>query len=425
MADDFTAVDTASEPAGLETPDLSTDTSSPDLGTETTETETPGEAPKGPAGKLMAGNQPSPAFKAELDKVENAEIKRAMIRDAAIAERLRKEIPGGFREVQQLRERIEELGGDEGISSTRAELDGWNQFDEMYTSGDPKVLEFLTETPEAKSAFLKIAPMAFEKYREAHPEGYNSYVAQVFEADMAQNEVPMTVALLGHLLGRVTFPSDGDRAEAEKLYKSLSDYTNRIRTIARTPVKAPEAAKPTDDGRSKDLETQLLGETRTNWSTEANANIASPLFRQAWAKNMGGRNLKEAETARFIKYYKVNLQEVLGRKADFTQKLDGYLSGKQKSGFMKHYQAVYSEAVPLAFRQTMAELQYGKPGPKPAAAATTPAKPARTPQGKPDAGYALVAAKPEMSTVNRRQTTPDMWIKHQAILANGKKVSWR
>ena len=99
----------------------------------------------------------------------------------------------------------------------------------------------MMETPETTAAFLKIAPMAFDRYREAHPDGWSKYVANVFTADMNRFEyakdqfasLPLIIERLGDFI-----PQDNPRAQ--QLVQIMGNYVKRIQTLAASPVSDPK-----------------------------------------------------------------------------------------------------------------------------------------------------------------------------------------
>ena len=355
-------------------------------------------------------------------KLENPQLAKAVQRALFAEDRLHRELPGGFKDLAGLRDKIEQLGGDEGIQAIRGELDGWKDFDAKYTAGDPKVLEFLTETPEAQAAFLKIAPAAFEKFREAHPDGYSAYVSQVFMADMQDAQLPMTIQLLGSILGRATL-SEPDQAEATKLYAALTGYVNRIGEFAKKQVSAPAAAtKPGADPRAAELDTREQALRRTEWSNEVGQQHAR-IFSEAWKRLAVAVPKEKVQLVRRL--YGIHLQEKLAAKKDFNLNMDRYFGAKQKDGFIRLHDSTFKDAVPLALRSAMAEAGIGAR--KAPAAATAngavPAKPDTPP--KTATGFTPVAAKPNFATdVDRSRTSAAMWQNHQAILKSGKQVTW-
>ncbi len=353
-------------------------------------------------------------------KATDPKLAKGIQRALFAEDRLRKELPGGFKDLAALRQTVEGLGGTEGIESLRGELDGWKDFDAKYTAGDPKVLEFLTETPEAQEAFLKIAPAAFEKFREANPDGYAAYISQVFVADMQTEQLPMTIQLLGSVLSRATL-SEADKAEATKLYASLTGYVNRIGEFAKKQVSAPAAAKAGADPRAAELDTREQSIRRTEWSNETGQQHGR-IFSEAWQRLAAAAVPKE-KVALVRRLYGMHLQEKLNGKKDFAPNMDRYFKAKQKDGFMRLHDSTFKEAVPLALRSAMAEAGIGAR--KAPAAAPKPGESPKpgAPPVKPAAGF-VMGVKPAMSEVNNVLTRPEMWQNKQAILKNGTRRTW-
>lgn len=360
----------------------------------------------------------SPAAKATIDELraKNPAMAKAVQRALFAEERLYRELPGGFKELAQIRQTVEQLGGENGIQDLQAETNGWREFDSLYTAGDPKVLEFLTETPEAQAAFLKIAPMAFEKYRQASPEGYSSYVAQVFVGDMVSNGIPLALERIQDHIA--------DNPKAMAALKPLIDYVNRVGDLSKKQPAAPASPAKGDDARSQEFDKRDRELRSKEWGTET-AQLHNKLYRDAIAKHLPGRKLSESQSSALLKLYRSNLSSVLEGKKDWRTNIDRFFGAKDKSGYLRYFESNYKEAVPRALRMSLAELGIGqKPGPKAGEKPGDKAKPA-TP-AKAEEGFKLVSAKPNfLADVNRNLTTPQMWQSKKAILKNGTKVQWQ
>lgn len=364
----------------------------------------------------------SAAIKPILEKLkaENPAAEKAIRNALFLEDRLKRELPGGLAEIKQLRQHIDKLGGEEGIQEMTGELDGWRDFDNQYTAGDPKVLEFLTAEPQAKDAFLKIAPAAFEKFRELNPDGYGAYVSQVFQADLYRQQIPWILQGL-----RQHIPAEN--AQAQELFGKIENYIKRIDQLAANSV-TPAATKPNeqDQTRIKELETRETNLRRTEWRSATDKTHAQ-LYQTERAKVIGDRRLTSEQRATITELYGIKLQAILKATPKFNENLDRYFASNKKDGFTKYVESVYREAVPKALRAAVAQAGVGaKPGPAPGTAAEKKAPPiAGTAAAKPIPGFQLVNAKPKMETVDRVNTSSEMWLKGQAVLRDGKKVSWK
>lgn len=399
------------------TPDLGSDEASTD--SVDTATEGEAEAPAGKDFKPVENGRLHPLLKTHIEelKAKNPALARSIQKALFAEDRLRRELPNGFKDLQDLRGKLDELGGDQGIQQVRQEVEGWRDFDAKYTAGDPEVLKFLTETPEAQNAFIKIAPAAFEKYREAHPEGYSAYVSQVFEATLNESQIPLILEKLAWI-GK-------DSPEILDLQQRLLSFVKGISGMARKSVAPPTIEKHGTDPRASELDQREQTLTRQEWSRESSAKHAA-IFNSQWKALIGDRKLSDMQIATVKELYGLKLGAILKAKVDFNQNLNRYFGAKQKDGFMKLYESVYRDAVPRALRTAMEQVGVGKPGPKPGQTLAKPAVPGEKPAAPgANAGYTFTAAKPDMIMVNRALTTPVMWQERKAILKNGTKVWWK
>ena len=419
-ADDGADVEAGGESTALEGTESSTEG----------ETSTESETEAGKPFLAVENGKLSPAAKALLEKIKadnpaNPQLSKAVQRALFAEDRLRRELPGGFKELSQIREKIEQLGGDEGIQKVQKELNGFREFDGLLTAGKPEALDFFLKNQDGtpseigESAFMKLAPAVFDKFRELNKEGYSAYVSQVFFADMRENELPMTIRLLGSVLGRATL-SEPDKAEAQELYSALTGYVNRIGEYAKKQIMPPTVtAKPGADQRAADLDTREQNIRRQEWETATSKNH-SRIFNEAW-RRLNARVPAGKEQA--VKdLYDVRLKQALAAKKDFDPMMNRYFNAKQKDGFVRLHESTFKDVVPLVLRTTLAEFGVGAR--KAPAAKTTDATTRTAAPAKPATGFTPVAAKPSIGEVNNVLTTPTMWQNRQAILKTGKRVSW-
>lgn len=427
--EDFAIAEAPAEIGLDSTPEVETG-SAPDTGdSESTEvaettTEVDGEHPEAPIGKsfrVVDNGRLHPLAKATLEEIgaKNPALSSA-IKAALFAEdKYKHALPGGLKEVADLRGKIEQLGGDEGIQKVHNELDLWRDFDSKYTSADPEVLNFLTKNPEAQAAFLKIAPLAFEKFRESHPEGYNAYMSSVFDATIQEGGLPLLIEQLGWI-GK-------DNPEILDVQHRLKAFVSGISQLARKSVAPPKIESKAPDTRGAELDQREQQLTRTEWKRESDSKHFA-LYNQQWKALIGDRKLSDTQQATIKELYGLKLAAIIKAKPEFNQNLNKYFTGKNKDGFMKLFESTYREAVPAALRKAMDQAGVGKPGPKPGQA-SVPAAKVSVPAGKPalngNAGFSQVPAKPNITDVDRIRTTAEMYQKNQAILRNGSRVFWK
>ncbi len=408
------AVDTALDTDVQETPDVSQETPT-EGATDTPDGSQP--AIEAPAKPLIDGGKLSAEAKETIDKIklENPAlakaIQRALFKEAEIA----KALPGGIKEVQQLRQTIETLGGEHGIADLQKEIAGFHGFDEQYTAGDPKALEFMTSDDAGKEAFLKLMPHALQKFEALHPDGFSNYMAQVISGTMASYNVPLALALLGR--------SIKDNPEAQEQYAVLEKFYNSIGQIASKQVTPPkfQTAAP-DNGRAQ-FEQERTAFEREKWKNET-ATQQRPAFESEWNRLVAGRKLTNTQTLAIQELFESRFNKSIN--GQHAQTLQRYFDAKDKSGFLKYAAKLDSEVLPQALRAAFDAVMPGKPGPRP----NTPAVPngKQPAKGVPIAqGFVQVAAQPKTNEIDYRNSFNNAanFQAGKAILVGGKRVQWQ
>jgi hypothetical protein len=397
-------------------------------GDDSKDTSVVDDLPSGKEFRAVENGRLNPKLKAHLDTLRTTDPAAAKAIQKALF--LEDTLRGKFghadmRQIDTMRETFEQLGGEQGIQEVQQELDGWRQFDEQFTAGDPKVLEFITSTPEAKDAFLKIAPSMVDRWAETHPDGYQAYIAQAFmaTAQLPQFNIPLTMARIEDYLG-----AEGVPPRLAELVGTLKNFFGFIGQKASAPVTAPKfapAAQPND--RSAELDKREQDFTRKEWLGEC-VRERDAVFEATLKKHLGD-NVTPETRAKIAKYYQTNLREQIAKKPNVNATLERYFNSKQKQGYVSYLTGVYKEAVPLALRITLGELGLSKKAGAAPAQAGRPGAPAtRVPTGKPAVpgeGFRFVGSKPEFSTVDNTHTTPAMYQAGKAVLKNGQRIQWK
>lgn len=365
-------------------------------------------------------------LKSHLDAMKLTDPASAKaIRDALfLDDRLKSKFNGDLRQIDSIRETFEQLGGEEGIQEVQQELGGWRQFDEQFTAADPKVLDFITSTPEAKDAFVKLFPSVVERFRDAHPEGHTAYLASEFAATIQNFNIPLTLARIGDFIG-----AEGVPPRLGELFGEIQKFFSFIKQEATKPVTAPKlATPPVADNRGAELDKREQEMTRKDWLGECIRERDSTF--EATLKKHLGENVTPEIRSKIAKLYEVNLRQYVGRKPNVQQTLEKYLGAKQKQGYVSYLSGIYKEVVPMALRMTLGELGLGKK----AAAAAQPGRPGapapKVPTGKPGAGFKFIGTRPVVGNGpgdidNRHPGAAAMYARGQAILRDGSRVQWK
>lgn len=361
------------------------------------------------------GKRLSEKARARLDQIAKEDpnfVKQ--VRNAIFeADRFRRFVPGGLREVQELRETVESLGGDDGIKSTRAELAGWQQFDQQFTAGDPRAIDFMVDTPEGKDSFLRLAPVAFGKFAELNPEGYGAYLAKAFVNTMESSRIPVALELLSHFIG--------DNPNAQKHFKQIADFVNWLGEMATKPVNAPKAAptNPGEDPKFKELETRESNLTQSEWRRET-AVEQNKVYAAELGRSLNGR--KVTDTQREDILFRVKTKLSLRWKEEGEPKAKQYFATRDKDGFLKFCNAFSRKEIPQLIQEAVDRYVPNKPGPKATPNGATPAPRAAAP--KPPQGFTFVQKQPAAGEID--WASPYTAIKQgKAMLKSGQRVTWK
>ncbi len=368
--------------------------------------------------KLIDGGKLTAEAKATIDKIkaENPalgnQLQRALFKNAEIERAL----PGGLKELNTLRQTVETLGGEHGIQELQTEVNGFRQFDEQFTAGDPKAIEFMTSDPSGQEAFVKLMPSALGKFLELHPSGYSQYMAQVFSGDLSNAGIPLALMRIADFLG--------DNAQAKEQWQKISDYVNRVGQLASQQVDNPKFAKAAPDNRAGELDQREATLTRNEWKTESSGEQRS-VFESEWNRLAAGRKLSDAQTAAVKELFESRLNKAVNGKHQET--LERYFSAKDKAGFLRYASSINKTELPKALREAFDAVIPAKPGPRPGSAPAPKPTNGKPANGMPIAqGFVQVAQRPSTAEIDMRNpfNNPKNFLDGKAILKGGKRVQW-
>lgn len=358
------------------------------------------------------GKRLSEQARSMLDELRktNPELAKQFRNALFEADRFKRAVPGGLHEVQELRETVEQLGGDEGIQRVQEELSGWQQFDQQFTAADPRAIDFMVETPEGKQSFLQLAPVAFAKFAELNPEGYSAYVAKSFVSTMDAHRIPLALERLQDFIG--------DNPKAQQVFKQVADFVNMIGEYAAKPVTAPKAAPAADanNGELTKIQQERDGLMRTEWRRET-ATEQNRVYSSELARELNGRKISDVQREDILHRVQTKLSLRIKEQAG---KLDQYFAVRDKEGFLKFCNAFSRKEIPALLREAVARYVPAKPGPK----QTPPANGRTAPAAKVTAGVATVNKMPTAAEIDWSSSFTN--IKGgKAALKNGQKVTWK
>ncbi len=365
---------------------------------------------------LIDGGKLSAEAKATLDKlkVENPSLARAIQRALFKEAEFGKLAPGGIQEIKALRETVEQLGGETGLQDMQREIAGFRGFDEQYTAGDPKAIDFMTSDAQGREAFVKLMPVALQKFEQLHPEGFKGYMAQVMEQSMYASGIPLALERLGDFLA--------DNPKAMEQWNKIAGFVKFVGDTSRKQVEAPKFQQAQPDNRAGELEQRESALMRNEWKNET-AGEQRAVFQGEWDRLAAGRKLSDPQTAAVKELFESRLNKALNGKHSET--LEKYFKAKDKSGFLRYASSISKTEVPKALREAFDAVMPGRPGPRPGVA--PPVKNGGPARGTPiAAGFTQLAQRPATNEIDMRHSfnTPSNYQSGRAVLKDGRKVQW-
>jgi hypothetical protein len=384
----------------------------------------------------------TPALKSRLDEMkakggEDARLAKMIRASVMEAETVRER--GGAKALLEQVAKLEEMGGEEGIASTKEELGQWRQLDEDFKAGKPEVAKDIAAgNPEA---FCKIAPALFGEYAQMDPDGFSGYVGRLTLGDMQAKGVPMAMQLMMRDLfeggapqldgqGRATNAKAGLETVAAEWVK-VAAWMDRISGLAELQSKGPKKAEAGKDGagegKSDEIAQREQAQTVREWSFERER-VLDKETEAAYTRLAGGRTVSEKQVAAIRELFDSRLRRMLNADAKHKSTVDRFLAAKDKQGYQKHMQAKYKDMVPKAMAAAFDAILPGKPGPK---AAADKGKGADAGKGAAAAGATPAGVERKMGKPNMRDTawknsvkwyarTPEMKAKGMYPLKSGK-----
>ncbi len=417
----------ASEPAEIET-DTAIETDTPEGGEGEEPAPEDPAAPNATDGPALANGRLSDSVKTMLTELAKTSPKLAKSIKTALFESdaMRRELPGGLKEVAQMREKLEQFGGPEAIAKSHEELQYFNDLDQQFTAGDPRFIQAMIETPEGQQGFMKLAPTMLEKYRELAPEAHDNYIARQQYQGMLDTDLKFSIVRMKDAIDRM--PDSPEKAAALEQWNPLASYYNGVLEKANKKVELPKAS-PTStapDERSQ-LEQERQQFTRQQWNIKSSA-AAESLINAELSRLAIARKFTDTQKAAVLELGVGRLKKALANVANFNEVSQRHFAAKNLDGFLKHVTGVYRQQIPGVMKAAADAIQSQKAGgplkppvappngvPRPPAGGTTP----------PAAGFTWVPGVPDKTTVDTGRTTQTMIRNGQAILLTGRRVQWR
>ena len=353
------------------------------------------------------------AGRAVIDSIRSTHpnFAQPIIQALLTSDRLRRELPGGFRELAEMRTRIENFGGETGLSEIKRDADTLTNLNSKFLRSDPAFIGDITGDEEGQTGFVGLMPHVMDRWAQLDPGGRAWWTADQLARGLDTVRMPVLVARVADILKRIPAES-----AIPGLADAFDEMVGALESISYLPAKnkpqAPAKDPKLEDERKR-LQTDRQAMTRENWQTSL-ANRRKDLFQTTLASLLGARVLTAIEQREVKGYYDAMVRPLATHR---EKNIDRYLANNDKEGYLKTEGAFYAKEIPAALRRAVQKLgPVGKP--KTAAARTAPTRAA----SPAPAGVIRVKVMP--ANIDPNRTTAEMLRANTGIGRDGKKYQW-
>jgi hypothetical protein len=367
-----------------------------------------------------------PAKIAKLFKLAKAQGLEKEVRNLYFQNQLlTKKIPGGVKDAIHLVDRVEELGGLEGIESLQSDIQTYQDDAEQFASGDPKWIETgFQENPEAS---LKHFNHALAVVGEQFPEHYDHVMAKVV-LETLDNGSP--IGAIYNLLAGLK-----DNPQAKAAADKLAAWYNAVKeTASKLPEKKVDAREKKLTEREQQQEKREMDTRYKQVDAETfpalRGYVAKALQGEAKLKSLDLEKLADEYPGEF-RSMKNEIQQEIQKLALKDQRfIDKYYALVKKGDIKRavaHLNAKHEKIVPDVVREVAGRYGFMR-GKK--AAANAGNKDGKNNAGagndkgnaNANAGWTRVNQKPANHLIDYHKTSQAMQLDGKYILKDGKQV---
>lgn len=400
----------------------------PAVESDVPETEVPEvDAPEGAEPETPEGQEPADkqapdarqlpkevqrALKALRENPETAKVAREL-NDSFFRERAYQK-HGTVAQIAEMASTIQQLGGAEGITAMRGEIDEYAQELSQFTEGNAEVLEKWAK--QAPQGLIKLATPFLNKLYEIDNAAYGRAVAPSIAGTLRNYGIDQN-----GLQALVNSTDPAAKAIGAKLQELMGVLTETMRNAPKQDdAKVSELSKREEALLTRESNVQIRDVAR---DTIGNQNS---LIDRGVAPLLKGRPLGTEAKADLIAGIKGNLEKLFAADKTYGQHVSaaletikqGVKAGKnvdeQKRSLTRYINAKTEELVPKAVRSTW-NIRYGTATPQKNGNGTPPKNPA--PAG-------MLSRAPKLAEMDKVTNYQNLWIMNKGFI-KGRAVSWR
>lgn len=323
----------------------------------------------------------------------------------------------GVEKVEDVFDRLDEIGGFEAVEEIQGEVQDYRQLDTAWINGDPTFIE--TAVNAFPDGFKKLMPGMLDKYSQIDRDGYNREMARVVNATIRNAELPTNLYLLKRIFSSVqdqNLKQEGLQllGGLEQWVKGINDLASQRPQPTAEPQKNAELEQREQSIQQRESE-QFFNSVGGQAANYQRTEIAKEL------KQLTGNKPVSNDALRIIhREVMDSLMERLAKDPGFTSKYDRYCDARDMQGALKFLNTRAVQLIPeltkKAYRGIYGQAKLGgKPNP------TT--KPGEKPVAQVPKGWVKVSGPPKAEEVDSYKSK-GLIFHSQAVLRDGKKVYW-
>lgn len=322
---------------------------------------------------------------------------------------------GKIEEIEGLKSKYEELGGDEGVSTLRASHDLLEKLDKDYAEGNPAVLDDIPA-----EGFKKLVSPALERLERLDPENYASTLRPHLVRAIEGSGLPDVLEKIDYLLRR------NDPEEAMKHLTSARKWLVDARAAVDESKRSSNDPKLADlSRREQAIKVQETNQFKSQVGGEVVGKINSTI--KGIIETEEYKSLTDKQRSFFAKTVYRDVEEILSGDKDYREKVDAAISSRDGKRLTAYINSKIGPIVTRAAREAKGTLFSNVGTPKPAATSTQTKKPAQNQTPTIGARPLMLPGKPDNKDIDWAKSGDRTLalIRHKVVLKNGKSATWK
>jgi hypothetical protein len=336
-----------------------------------------------------------------------------------------KNFPGGLKEAVELKGFVEEIGGREGVEELQGEMHDYRALDKQWIDGDPEFVN--AAVGQYPDGFKKLMPHMMTKFASVDPDGYDRYVSGAIFNTLRDSEFTTNLRLAAEYLSGATDP------QVKRALSLLTGNYQWIQDLKKIATTQPAAAA--NDPREKQLsarEQSIQSREKQTLMTGVRADLwagIEPGITKTFTELAKGKSIADGGKQQVTADAMGLAYGILSKDKRFSDKYDAFINAGDRMNAVKllrsRMEPLMAEATTKAFRRLYGEASLGSKKTGDGQGQGQGQGQGRGQSASTAPGFQLISFDPKPTSIDRAKTTREMIFKNQAVLKDGRKVTWK